>query len=54
MLTEKQKELLKKHGSLDKFEEDALCCPDISYAEAWAAILKYRQEWAEAGKTTDA
>ena len=52
-LTQKQKELVEKHGTPEQFEKAIWkACDDlmITTKEAVAAINSYKYEWMQAGK----
>lgn len=50
-MTNKQKELKKKHGTPAAFKKAVYnAIGEITIGEAWEAIDSYKKEWDEAGK----
>lgn len=50
-MTAAQKQLKKKHGTPEEFEQACRACLEITHQEEVAAIRKYRDEWNRAGRT---
>lgn len=54
-MTPQQLELKRKHGTVEEFTDAVInAIGEISVMEAQAAIVKYRQEWREAGSSVSA